>query len=180
MTYLFVISLFSVSFILIWFLERQGFGIGCPKLLVRNVGILVWFWSGWIITRTICIWSMDSMNINFKEMVIMDGWDSLTSLSHDVGTNTTKWGEVHLWHRIKQLSYISPSVSWLTVGIEPGTCQLATQCTTTGLLCCELLPVISSINIMISQIRRRVSLLWPPKTKIGVHMPERRQNGRVM
>ena len=45
-------------------------------------------------------------------------------------------GEVHLWHRMKQLSIISPSVSQPTAGIKSrmaGTHLLALQCSTTEL-----------------------------------------------
>ena len=45
-----------------------------------------------------------------------------------------RWGEVHLLHRMKLLSNIGASVSWLAAGIKPRTHQLAAQCTTTELI----------------------------------------------
>ena len=50
------------------------------------------------------------------------------------GRQHSKLGEMHLyklWHRVKQLSNISPSVSQSAAGIEPNTQRLAVQRTTT-------------------------------------------------
>ena len=61
----------------------------------------------------------------------MDSWKSFTSLSHkqvpnrheNQGANTAM-GEVHLWHRMKQLSNISPLYT-ASGGFKSGTHRLA-------------------------------------------------------
>ena len=65
----------------------------------------------------------------------MDGW-MRESLQHKASTYMTErrddqhsnWGDVHLRHRMKQLSNISLNVSWLVAWTEPGTHWLAVQC----------------------------------------------------
>ena len=74
-----------------------------------------------------------------KFINIIDGWKSLLSLCHKPNKGITdmetkqKWGKIHLWHRMKQLSNISSSVSRLAMGIEPWTHILAVQHATTRL-----------------------------------------------
>ena len=65
-------------------------------------------------------------------------------------------GEVCLWHRMKQLSNISPSVSQLTVVIRPDTHQLVAQHATTDLngppLLCRLLVYYSACALVTPSI----------------------------
>ena len=49
------------------------------------------------------------------------------------GSQHRKWGDVHLWHIMKQLTNISHSVSRPAVGIKAGTHELAVQQATTDL-----------------------------------------------
>ena len=68
----------------------------------------------------------------------MDRFESLTStsqkqVSNSHGNEHNKWGKVHLWHRMNQLSDMNPSVSWPEVQIEPRTHQLAVKHATTEL-----------------------------------------------
>ena len=67
-----------------------------------------------------------------------DGWMSLMSLRlkqvpNRHGNKHTKWANVHLWHRMKQLFNKIPSVSWLVIRIEPRTQQVVVQQSTTRL-----------------------------------------------
>ena len=62
-----------------------------------------------------------------------DGWDFNVTLPQASDYGNQYIGKVHLWHKMKQLSNISPGASLLAVGTESRTHQMAAQHATTEL-----------------------------------------------